>query len=122
MIFIGGVSSKREKLDFNQTMVCPHCGRYGSYEVYMEYMHFSFFFIPIYKWNKKFYVQSTCCGSIYSISKELGLRIAEGESIIITEKDLNIIQKSNAPYRCPHCNYEINEDFKFCPNCAAPLK
>jgi hypothetical protein len=70
MFFIGGVSSKQVKLDFIQKMICSHCGQYGSYEVFDEYIYLSLFFIPILKWNRKYYVKSTCCGSVYSISEE----------------------------------------------------
>jgi len=117
MFFIGGVSSKQVKLDFIQKMICSHCGQYGSYEVFDEYIYLSLFFIPILKWNRKYYVKSTCCGSVYSISEELGRRMEKGEHITLTNQDLQLITK-----RCPNCGCEIDEEYKFCPNCAAPLK
>lgn len=123
MFFIGGMSSKQEKLNFSQNIICPHCGKFGRYEVIIEYMYLSLFFIPILKWNRRYYVESTCCGNIYSISNELGDRIARREQIILTEQDLQLIQgrKLNFTRHCPNCGFETQEDFEYCPRCASPL-
>ena len=56
MFFIGGISNGEKKLDYIQSTVCPRCEAFGRMEVYMTYMCFSLFFIPIFKWNKKYYV------------------------------------------------------------------
>lgn len=124
MFFIAGISSKQKKLDYNQTIICPHCGKYGRYEVIMEYMYLSLFFIPILKWNKRFYVKSTCCGSIYSISKELGTSIARGEGVTIKEQDLQQVQTGQIFFakRCSNCGFETHEDYQYCPKCSSPLK
>ena len=42
MFFIAGVYNKQEQLDFHQSMACPHCGQYGQYQAYIQYMVFSF--------------------------------------------------------------------------------
>jgi hypothetical protein len=124
MFFIAGVSSKQNKLDFNQTTICHSCGKYGRYEVIMEYMFLSLFFIPVIKWNKKFYVKSICCESIYTISKELGNRIAKGENVGLKEQDLQLIQSKTTYFikRCPNCGFETFEDYQYCPKCSAGLK
>ena len=85
MIFIGGMSTKQEKLDFGQSILCSICSRFGNLEAFMEYTYLSVFFIPVMKWNRRYYVRSTCCGSLYSISEEIGERIRRGEHIILSE-------------------------------------
>ena|SRR5690554_2309727 len=123
MIFIAGASTKQKQLDFHQGMICPHCGKYGQYEVFVQYMCFSLFFIPIFRWNKKYTVRSRCCGSIYSIDNKLGTRIEKGEDITIDEGELQVIQTgSHYGQSCPNCGYEIKEDYKYCPNCSTPLQ
>lgn len=122
MFFIVGVSSTKDKLDFNQKMICPGCGRYGRYEAFVEYTYFSLFFIPILKWNKKYYVRSSCCGSIYSISNNTGDKISRDENVNLTERDLKLIQRGRTTKRCDNCNFEINDDFQYCPKCGAALK
>lgn len=119
MFFIFGVAPKREQLDFNQPAVCPQCGRYGNYTVLLEYMFFSLFFIPIYKWNKKYFVRSSCCGSLYTINKELGDRIAGGDHLTLTERDLQLVRggRRESLKRCGSCGYQTTEEFKYCPKC-----
>ena len=50
MFFIGGITQGQKQLQFHQLVVCSQCGAYGRYQVFMTYMCFSFFFIPIFKW------------------------------------------------------------------------
>lgn len=124
MIFIGGISSKEKKLDFQQTFVCESCGKYGRYEVFMRYEYLSLFFIPTLKWNKKYYVVESCCGSVYSIDKELGKRIENGEQVILREQDLQLVQSGRgySVKHCPNCGFETYENFQYCPRCASPLR
>ena len=51
-----GVSQNQKKLDFKQLNVCKCCGKYSNIEGYMTYWYFMFFFIPIIKWNKEYYI------------------------------------------------------------------
>lgn len=122
MFFIGGISNGEKKLDYVQTVVCPMCGSFGRMEVYITYMCFSLFFIPLFKWNKKYYVKSTCCNSIYILNNDLGIKISRGENILISETDLqlaNYIQPTIN--RCSNCGYIGNEDFQYCPKCGQRL-
>ena len=51
MFFIMGITQGRKDFDYNQMMVCAHCGSYGRYQVYMTYMCLSLFFIPCLKFS-----------------------------------------------------------------------
>ena len=42
----------------DRVITCDECGRYGRYQVYMTYMVLSLFFIPCFKWNRHYYVQT----------------------------------------------------------------
>lgn len=122
MFFIFGVSSKQENFDFSQTTICKTCGSYGRLEAFMTYSYFSLFFIPILKWNKKYYIKSTCCGSIYTIDEELGKAIRRGENIKIEDRDLNPINNNYRKVQyCQNCNYKIEDDFEYCPKCGEKL-
>ncbi|NDL68774.1 zinc ribbon domain-containing protein [Anaerotalea alkaliphila] len=130
MLLIAGITTQQKQLDYNQGMLCPLCCNFGRYEVYMETMVATLFFLPLFRWNKKFYVITTCCHSVYAISKELGTAIAKGEPVRLEEKDLHLVHRSReascnlsaGELHCPQCGAQVQEDFKFCPQCAQPLR
>ena len=120
MFFMMGITDGRKVFDFTQTVICNICGKYGRYQVFMTYTVLSLFFIPCFKWNKRFYVQTSCCNTLYELDPEIGKRIAKGESLEIRPDDLtmvNIPGYSKTYKRCSNCGYETNEDFEFCPKC-----
>ena len=114
-----GITQGRKNFKFDQMIVCDHCGSYGRYQVFMTYMCLSLFFIPCYKWNKQYYVQSTCCNTLYVLDSEIGKRIAGGENIEILPQNLTRVQEGyGSRYkRCNNCGFETREDFEFCPKC-----
>lgn len=121
MFFMIGINEGRKQLPFDQLIICDRCGRYGHYQVFMTYTVLSLFFIPILKWNKRFYVQTSCCQTVYELSPEIGKRIARGESLELRPEDLTII-KSRSRYQnpirtCLGCGYSTDQDFDFCPKC-----
>ena len=124
MIFIGGISQGRKILDYVRTVICGCCGRYGRYEVIMTYTYFSFFFIPLFKWNRQFYVRMTCCVAVYSLEKEVGQKILAGQDVEIRPEDLTLVQGGDGSgtygrmkKHCSRCGYETFEDFEYCPKC-----
>ena len=54
MFFIMGITEGRKDFDFSQTVICDSCGKYGRYQVFMIYTVLSLFFIPTFKWNKRY--------------------------------------------------------------------
>lgn len=124
MFFIAGISSNQKQLEYNQMLICPACGKYCRIEVFMTYMYFSLFFIPMIKWNKNYYVKSNCCQSIFSISKELGSQIEKGMTVTLNDGDIEAFNNQyNKEHRnhCPNCGHVLDESFKYCPNCATPI-
>ncbi|MEA4815510.1 MAG: zinc ribbon domain-containing protein [Lachnospiraceae bacterium] len=121
MFFIFAISPKIKDIDFTQTVVCKSCGKYGRLNVFVRYMSFSIFFIPIIRWGKKYFVKSSCCGKIYSIDKEIGRAIEFGEIHELSETDLNETSGGGYESVCPSCGYPINEDFEYCPKCGKKL-
>lgn len=120
MFLMFGITNDRRELDFHQQVICGVCGKYGSYKVYMTYMVFSLFLIPCIKWNQKFYVESSCCGTVFELNPEVGRRIARGEQVEITQEDLYIVSSGQGRKMrkdCRNCGYSTEEDFEFCPKC-----
>lgn len=123
MFFIIGITQGRKDLEFSQMMVCSQCGSYGRYTVFMTYMCLSFFFLPIFKWNKQYFVQSTCCNSLYRLDIEIGKQIEKGNPTEIRPENLTLLEKGfrNRDQKCTNCGYEIQEDFDYCPKCGRRL-
>ena len=127
MFFMMGITEGRKNLDYNQTEICSVCGRYGRFQVFMTYTVLSLFFIPCFKWNRHYYVQTSCCNTLYELDREMGRRMERGEDVRILPEHLKIVGngKSDHHYsgckRCQNCGYETTEDFVFCPKCGMRL-
>lgn len=117
MFFIMGIDQKEKMLEFTQSMLCKSCGSYGRIEVFMTYMCFSLFFIPLFKWNKRYFVRTTCCSKVCEIDRELGDDIARGNVTSINIDSLNFQQGYSGVKTCRNCGYQTAESFQYCPNC-----
>jgi hypothetical protein len=120
MFFMMGITDGRKDFDFVQTVICDVCGKYGRYQVFMTYTVLSLFLIPCFKWNRRYYVQTSCCGTLYELDPEIGKAIARGEQIEILPQHLRLVNQggySRGVKRCSNCGYETAEDFEFCPKC-----
>ena len=120
MFFIMGITDGRKDLNFTQTIICNICGHYGRYNVFMTYTVLSLFFIPCLKWNKHYYVQTSCCGTVYELDPEIGKAIARGEQVEIRPEHLSCVNQGAYRHnwkQCSRCGYETSEDFEYCPKC-----
>lgn len=118
MFLMLGINDDRRDLDFSQMVICDACGAYGRYQVFMTFTVLSLFFIPCFKWNRRYYVQTSCCGRIYELDREIGAAIARGEQAEIRPEHLKEMPGQNYRiHRCTNCGYETQEDFEFCPKC-----
>ena len=116
MFFMMGITEGRKDLDFTQLIVCDACGKYGRYEVFMTFMVLNLFLIPVFRWNRRYYVRTSCCGAVYELKKETGERIRRGEDVKIDPSDLTPVSVPSVK-RCVHCGFETQEDFEYCPKC-----
>ena len=114
-----GIYSDKKELNHTQTTICETCGSYGRFDVFMTYTVLSLFLIPCFKWNKHYYVQMSCCGTLYELDANIGKAIASGEYVEIKQEHLAKINQSyrNIYKHCANCGYETDEDFEYCPKC-----
>ncbi len=120
MFFMMGITDGRKNFDFTQTIICNVCGKYGRYQVFMTYTVLSLFFIPCFKWNRHYYVQTSCCHTTYELDPEIGKAICLGQQVEILPEHLHKAQQGGFTQnykRCGNCGYETTEDFEFCPKC-----
>lgn len=126
MFFIGifGVEERKKSIKFIQNIICKACGNMSSYELIKVYEVFHFFFIPIFKWNKRYYVVSRCCNSVFQIPLEIGEGLEEGKEINIEDSYLKEIynQYNSGEIICCNCRNVVDSSFQYCPHCGSKLK
>lgn len=128
MFLVFGIDDQEKILEYNNLDSCVSCGRYNKYKVYKVSSAFSLFFIPMIKWNKRYFVESSCCNSIFELKKEVGLKIEKGENITIKKENLRFLGYKNNPNyysqqgkKCFNCGYIASQEFQYCPKCGNRL-
>ena len=108
MFFIGifGIENKEKEIKITNNFTCKSCNRLTIGRIIKQYEFFHFFFIPIFKWNEKYYVEC----------------IERGEDIELTYWDLNEINNDykydyNINNVCKNCGKVIDSEYKYCPYC-----
>lgn len=128
MFFIGifGVESKQKEIKTLNDISCKSCDKGIGGKIIKTFNFFHFFFIPLFRWNEKYYLICNGCNSVYEIPKDKGKRIEKGEGIEITYWDLKDVEtRYNVNYaacnRCAHCGKALEHDFEYCPYCGAKI-
>lgn len=122
MIFVMGINQKEKRLNFDQLVICKCCGKYGHADVFMTYTYFMFFFIPLFKWNRKYYIRMRCCGSSMQLDRELGKAIEQGEITEIDFDRIHFVQQDKTIKHCNACGFTSPEpDYEYCPKCGKKL-
>jgi len=122
MFFIGGISQGEKQLPIDQTVICKRCGRFGHLTVWVRYSYFMFFFIPLFKWGRRYYARMTCCGAACELPEELGRSIEQGRVTALDPDRLDFGVARGGYRRCPRCGFSTAEEFQYCPHCGAPLR
>ena len=117
MFFIMGIDQGRKQLLFDQLMICKCCQRYGHIQVFITYTCLSLFFIPVFKWGKRYQVQMSCCNAVCELDPELGKAIERGEVTRLDEDILKFHHQEHHGKQCGNCGYYTTEDFTYCPKC-----
>jgi hypothetical protein len=125
MFFIGifGVLSKEQEIADLKDLPCRFCDGYHGGSVIKSYSYFHVFFIPVHKWNIKYYVICKGCSSIYEISPEKGKLLETGQTNEVDHWDLKVFKEQSSEStnggvkKCTHCGETISDEFIYCPRC-----
>lgn len=118
MFFFGifGIQNKVKNVKEFNNVICV-CGRYSHLQLIEEYMYFHFFFIPIFKWGRKYYVEARCCGRMFEVPEDYVDHILNNDDI-----DLSRLREIQTPYRvCSNCGKYVDSSFSYCPHCGKEL-
>ncbi len=117
MFFMIGCYPKETQLSFSQQLACPRCGRLGRVEVWMTCQVLMLFFLPVFRFGRRYTVRMACCGASCPISERLGREIERGTVTRLDPSMLDFSQSGPRMRRCPACGYQTEEDFAYCPKC-----
>lgn len=121
MFFFGifGILDSEKRLKEFQNIICT-CGSYSRAVLFMRYSYFHIFFIPIFKWNKRYYVTARCCGKMFAVPDDYVNELMKSNNIDFSK--LHAIN-NNGSYekRCSNCGMTVDNEFEYCPYCGKKL-
>lgn len=127
MFFIGifGIDQKQKQIKTVTGSLCKNCNGYSGYTLIKYYSFFHIFFIPIFKWNIKYYLICNDCKTVYEIPKEKGIIAEQEDAYEFTYWDLKAVDEGYTEnfieYKCKNCGRHIEAGFTYCPYCGKKL-
>lgn len=124
MFFVGifGIESKDKEIKTFAGVVCPDCGRMTAAALFMSYTYFHIFFIPTFRWNKRYFVRLRCCGALYEVPAGCADILKHSDTIDFSQlkKASGGFDDFNSFYAvCPNCGKRFDKSFPYCPYCGA---
>lgn len=122
MFFIGimGIDSTVKPLGEAPAECCPACGRGGRMSLAKGYSYFHFFFIPLFRWNKRYIATCPSCASVLEVNPETGGRLERHEASALYPADLALM-RDNSVGLCPGCGCHNPAGSRYCNRCGKPL-
>jgi hypothetical protein len=123
VFFIGifGIEEKEKEIKDFSNVICPNCGRLARAVLYMQYTCFHFFFIPLFKWNRRYYLKLRCCDAVYEAPSDYVQELKDSSFV-----DFTRMQKVSGGFggtyddffkTCAFCGKTFDKSFSYCPHC-----
>lgn len=121
MFFIFGINSGSSSLGARICRSFACCGSLGAMAaVTCTYQVFTLFFLPIFRFGKRYFVTCPNCGTVYEMSKQEGHRIEQNPTAEISPEQIYPIQGTGRKI-CPKCRSAVDPSARFCPSCGTRL-
>ncbi len=124
MFFIGifGIEQKEKELREFENIVCPDCGRLSRAVLILQYTFFHVFFIPTFRWNRRYFIRVRGCGAVYEADCDDGRQLQSAGDIDFSR--LKKVSSGFGAYKdyyttCASCGSAFDSDFAYCPHCGA---
>lgn len=123
MFFIAffGIQDKDKYIGAYNNIFCPSCERLARYEIYKSYRYFHIFFIPIFRWNVRYIVKTSCCGFLYELDPLVGKEFEKNPGIEIRNENLRPLNSYLPLKYCINCKTNVPQEFNYCPYCGGKL-
>ena len=124
MFFIGifGVNNKTEEKKTFSNALCPDCGRWTQAKLLYAYSYFHFFFLPLFRFHKKYYVEMRCGCGTYEADEATYRELLERDFIDFSRLRKCGEEKCGQEPRCPSCGRPVDAHFTFCPYCGQKMR
>ena len=121
MFFIIGITSGTVELGLRLCGSFPCCSTLGSKAmVTCVYRQFTLFFLPLFRFGKRYFISCPDCGAVYEINREEGRRIEHNPAAEINPNLIFRVAGRAAKF-CPHCGTQVAPESLYCPHCGAKL-
>jgi endogenous inhibitor of DNA gyrase (YacG/DUF329 family) len=122
MFFFIAVVSGREELGPRRCGRFPCCGTVGAAApVTCVFQRFILFFIPLFRFGRRYFVSCPNCGAVYEIEPEEGRRIERDPAAEIDPERMHRVSSGRAANFCPNCGSPVPLDARYCPRCGTRL-
>ena len=121
MFLLAGISEKIKAIGDVPNTICPLCERLSRLTVYKKYSYFHLFFVPLFRWNTTYFVQTMCCSGRFTVDKDAAKAYENGDEGPLAQslRDMPVSAASKAG--CPHCGGEVQQAFSYCPYCGGRI-
>ena len=123
MFFFFAVVSGTEELGMRRCGHFPCCGTdEAPAPVTCVFQRFILFFIPLFRFGKRYFVSCPGCGAVYEIDPEEGRRVARDPAARIDPARMRRVAQGPGTRFCTNCGAPVAAGDRYCPNCGAKLE
>lgn len=121
MFFIIGIDSGSKSLGVRMCRTFSCCGSFGVMgSLTCTFQVFTLFFLPIFRFGKRYFITCPNCGAVYEIAKPEGQRLEHNPAAEVDPSQMYPVQGSSHK-TCPTCRSAVDLNARFCPNCGTRL-
>ena len=121
MFFIVGITSGAHDLGLRRCGYFPCCSGGGAMAaVTCTFQQFTLFFIPLFRFGKRYFVTCPSCGAVYELAKDEGRKIEKDPMTEINPDKMYVVQGASRK-TCPSCGCAVDPNSRYCPNCGTRL-
>lgn len=120
MFLFFGTSFKEDTIREFTNVVCPVCGAMTMATLVYSYSYFHLFFIPLFRFSKRYTVRLRCCGAVFEATREQFEQMKNGvapEFSSMTRAD----RGGGNGRRCPGCGADVDPRYVYCPFCGMKM-
>ena len=118
MFFLFGIVSGMRDLGI-RLCTLPCCGAVRA-ALTVSFHQFTLFFVPLFRFHKRYFLTCPRCGSVYVLTKEEGRRLERGADAQADPAQLRFFRQ-NGGRCCPHCGCNVETSSRYCPQCGVFL-